>query len=187
MPASHIAWSYAANTFLAIQDGWLRTNYAEPPLADVPRIMCGTLLFLRASHEAYADEQGIRERDLEPKDMVAFVYFAKNAIIHEGERISLVAGAPRAPPDGVRLAFDVGGFDIDFDGPSAKRALRDDNARGAAQAYATRRERRGVQGGLLAEIRDAIQDTADMIGVPTAMRARFDASGVPVVGLRTRA
>jgi len=174
--SSRIAWNYAAQTYLSISKG-------EASIPELPRIMCATLLFLRASHEAYAEEKlgGDRSKIGKPghDDMVAFVRYAKNAIIHGPERISMIAGEPVTPPEGVRLAFRIKGFEIDFDGPDSYEAKPAEKA--AAKRYATRRDSRGVVGGLLAEVWDAVRDTGDMIDVPPAELERFEKSGVPFI------
>lgn len=178
--AARTAWSYAARTYASIGEGWAKTGYQEPSLADVPRLVCATLLFLRAAHEAHVKEKGLDIRALEPKDMVAFVQFAKNAIIHGPERISLVAGPLPpgiTPPAGVKLAFAIRGFEIDFEGPDAYRS----GDREAAERYATRRASRGVVGGLLAEVWDAVLETAEMLDVPDAERRGFEATGIPTI------
>lgn len=175
MTASSIAWSYAATTYLSLLN-------EKAPITAVPRLVCSTLLFLRASHEAHAEEADISKSDLGKPDhveMVEFVRYAKNAIIHGPERISLVAGEAIAPPEGIRLAFRVQDYQLEFEGPDAYEVPEDQLA--AAKEYANRNSSRGVAGGLLAVVRDAIIDTADLISIPADQRERFERAPFPVI------
>lgn len=183
MSAARIAWSWAARTFAEIGEGWAKTGCKTPTVSELPRIMAATLLFLRASHEAFSKETGKSLDQIGHEEMMAFVYFAKNSIIHHGERLPMVTGP--APPGvktgpGLPLAFTIKGFELEFEGPDAKLAMRDDKMRAMAKAYATRHDSRGVVGGLLAEIRDAIVDTGQLIGVQDAELERFRNTPSPV-------
>lgn len=91
---------------------------------------------------------------------------------------------PVTPPPGEPLAVEIQGFEIDFDSPEAAEATRSETIRAAAKRYAHRRAERGVQGGLLAEIWDAVHDTAEMINVAEKERARFASAGIPIVGVK---